>query len=592
MSARRILALFFAAFVIVEGRWHTQKREVASICDPITSSLLKVSCFCIKHSRESDAIKSADCFTTVEGVKPNDNIWDAFEQLKNSTKITLSNSKGHSLHYIPTYALKHLAGVVHIDVTYGTIKKIHRYAFANLSSVEEIGIRDSQVEVLESHAFANHKNLTTIKLDKNSIAEVNRDVFKNLPSLERLFLTENQITTIHDHAFVHLGSLKELEINMNKLFSLNSETFSGLKKLQKLDLSSNSLEVIGDNTFYPLKNLKSLNLDGNNIQMLDDKALRGLLKMQHLSLAHNKLSNTIDDEVFEGLPELMSLSLKANEITELNTKAMTPLLNNFYGEHGHLDVEDNNFPCSCKLDWFVQLMNRTASKVLKLSLENLKCIPDSKLQEQYNKMADAEKNSAPEVDAAEGGQAGDEYEYYDDTQLNGKLFYIDVIDLLHCGNSKPKVGSSISDITMPVTASKDTRVTSPSSPASNSVTHRPSANTKPRTVSPSNVPHTNQQENFGLLDLSKSETSPKPEEIDANEIASEDKPNSVTTSRLDNVSAKPVNVYDNMAADEAQPDKIKSQSSFHAELKDMPSNANKNVECVALISLICLRLFH
>ncbi|KAI5631691.1 leucine rich repeat domain-containing protein [Phthorimaea operculella] len=572
MSTRRILALFFAAFVLVEGRWHTQKREVASICDPINSSILKVSCFCIKQSRELDVIKSADCFVTTEGVKPNDNAWNAFEELKNSTKVTLSNSRGHALHYIPTHALKHLEGVMNIDVTYGTIKKIHRYAFANLSSVEEIGIRDSQVEVLEPHAFANHKSLSTIKLDKNNIAEINRDIFINLPSLERLFLTENQITTIHDHAFVHLSTLKELEINMNKLFSLNSETFSGLKKLQKLDLSSNNLEVIGDNTFYPLKNLKTLNLDGNNIQMLDEKAFRGLSKLQYLTLAHNKLSNTIDDEVFDGLQELMSLSLKANGITELNTKAMTPLLNNFYSEHGHLDVEDNNFPCNCKLDWFVQLMNRTKSKVLKISLENLKCIPDSKLQEQWNKMAEA--TPPQEVDPADGGQTGDEYEYYDDSQLNGKLFYIDVRDLIPCGNSKPKIGTSTRDFIMPAIVPKDTKVTSPSTAASNIITNRPSVNAIPKKGLPSNVPNNDQQENFGLLDLSKSETSPKPEEV-----TSEDKSSSV-------------NVYDNMAADEAKPDKLKTQRSFHAELKDMPSNSNKNVACVALISLTYLRLFH
>ncbi|XP_049875368.1 connectin-like [Pectinophora gossypiella] len=579
MSARRILTLIFVAFVLVEGRWH-QKRDTTSICDPSYNNPSKLLCYCVKDIRQQDQIRSADCYLTAEDVQNTDHAWDSFGILKTVSKLTITNTRGISLKYIPTHALRHLEGLILLDIKYGNIETIHPYAFSNLSSIEEISLRDSQIKVLEAHAFAHHKDLTEIKLDKNNIIEINRDVFIDLPSLERLFLTSNQITTIHDKAFVHLGNLRELEINENKLFSLNSETFSGLKKLLKLDLSNNNLEVIGDNTFLPLKNLQTLNLEGNKIQMLDEKAFKGLVKLYSLSLAHNKLSHIENVKTFEGLDALKSLSLRANNISELKSAVMDPLMKNLNGADGRLDIEDNNFPCSCELEWFMALMNRTRSKNLKISMENLKCMPDSKLRDKWTNLEETEKNSGMfEVDET---QSAAEYEYYDESQLNGKLFYTDVRDLI-CNTDKIEI---ITKAPSPTVAPQ--KITTPTLPTTKkSTTAAQSQRNKPI----ENIP------SHGVLDLSVDETTPKPNTKDVveNEIAPQKKPDSYTTTRLVTVSAKPIekkNVYEDMASDEAKPDKLKAQRSLQDEYKGPHSDGHKNAGCVALISLICFRLFH
>lgn len=337
MTVQRILTLC-ALFIIVDAKWHNiHKRETNNICELNFNTTNKIQCYCVKDAK--DAIVSADCCITKEDVKYGDPSWNSFTQLKKTHRLTLTNTRGFSINYIPTNALQHTKDLLKLNINHGNIKKIEAFAFANLSYIEEIFVRDSQVKTLGVNAFSHHKDLITINLERNKIVEINRNVFKHLPALEKIFLTSNKITTIHDRAFIELVNLRELEINLNSLFSLNSETFAGLRKLQKLDLSSNSLEVIGDNTFLPLVSLRSLNLDGNKIQMLDDKAFNGLSKMQFLSLAHNKLSDLDNVRCFEGLENLNSLSLRANSLRVLKSEVMAPILNNFYSFSSSLDVE-------------------------------------------------------------------------------------------------------------------------------------------------------------------------------------------------------------------------------------------------------------
>lgn len=337
----KIITLTCAATILAEAKWnHHQKRDIAlSICDPAYNNTNKVQCYCIKDSNEPDLVRSADCYLTNEGVNPKDVAWNEFKTIKNANKLTLTNTRGITLTYIPTTAIKLIDSVLKLDVKYANIETVKAFAFANSSTLQEITLRDNQIKTLEVNAFAHHRDVIIISLDTNNIVEINRNVFVDLPNIEKLYLTSNKITTIHDKAFLHLHNLRELEIDRNSLFSLNSETFSGLKKLQKLDLSGNSLEVIGDNTFLPLVNLESLNLEGNKIQMTDDKAFNGLKKLQSLSLAHNKLANLDNVKVFVGLKSLISLSLRGNQIRQLKPELMAPILVNFYGNTSSLDVE-------------------------------------------------------------------------------------------------------------------------------------------------------------------------------------------------------------------------------------------------------------
>ncbi|XP_063385017.1 connectin-like [Cydia fagiglandana] len=516
------------------------------------NNTLKIQCLCDKD--QANMIQSADCFVTTDNIYPDDPAWDQFSILKSTTKLSLSNARGKTLKYIPTKGLLKTKALTKIDVKYNNIQQIESYAFANLTELKEIYLKDNKIEVLEIKAFAHLKKLIKIVLDKNNIAEINRDVFYGLPNLQKLYLTTNMITTIHDRAFLNLNNLRLLEIDNNLLFSLNNETFSGLSNLEILDLSGNSLEVIGDNTFLPLKNLRSLNLEGNKIQMLDDKAFNGLGKLHSLTLANNKLTSIGSVRIFKVLKELTSLSLRDNQLQELNADAMAPILSNFYDAKSSLDVEGNNFPCNCRLEWFTTLLNKTQNKNLEIALENLKCTPDAKVSQLYAKATEVEKSQAIEEEPNQNA----DYEYYDDTQLNGKLFYIDLRILMNCTND-----SAI----QPMLSAKD------------------ASHENKRISTESKV---NKILNNELLDSNaKKETVTESKNKIVKPAVSDTKPNPYTTSRLATVSAKPEKkAYDEMAADEAKPDALRDQSDEH-----MPGNAQQNLACVAFtVTVLVSRL--
>lgn len=342
MTVSRILIIFSAALaaaVVVRGDLQKRNMLTHTICDPMYNNPSKVQCYCVKDVRDPITIRSAECFLSVEVVKPTDNSWELFETLKNALHLTFTNTRGIHLTYVPTKAISHTTALLKFEIKYGNIEKIPKYVFANSSTIEELHLRDNQIKIIEPYAFSHMKELTELNLDQNNVEEINRNVFIDLPSLEKLFFTNNKITTIHDRAFIHLLELRELELNMNKIFSLNNEAFNGLSKLMKLDLSNNKLEVIGDNTFSPLISLESLNLDSNMIQMIDDKGFKGLTKLQTLSLAHNKLTVLDNTNIFQDLHSLHALSLKGNELQELRPDLMSPVLKNFYDADSNLDVD-------------------------------------------------------------------------------------------------------------------------------------------------------------------------------------------------------------------------------------------------------------
>lgn len=215
-------------------------------------------------------------------------------------------------------------------------------------------------------------------------------------------------------------------------------------------------------------------------------------------------------------------------------------------------------------------MNKTLNKHLKITIENLKCVPDAALREAWTNTTenpDAEKNS-PQGFEDEEAQVP-EYEYYDETQLNGKLFYLDVRDNLNCNNNTKKI-------------TKDTT---------------PALKTKEETSRTTSTLPTHKVTNQGLLDLSLVDATTTAVETTALEMKAatnkreknDDK--EFTTTRLATVSAKPEEskIYEDMASDEGRPDKIKSHRSVMNEINDDKTNeANRSFSCVTLSIVMVL----
>lgn len=245
-----------------------------------------------------------------------------------------------------------------------------------------------------------------------------------------------------------------------------------------------------------------------------------------------------------------------------------------------LFFSDNSFPCDCRLEWFVNLMNRTESSHLKLSIENLKCTPSNDLREKWIKTVESDKN-AQDADEADGAQTGADYEYYDDTQLNGKLFYTDLRFLLNCTKHNaakltPTIPSaaitSPKTTTFAVDTTKQTVVTTHRPIEATQVAYKMSRDIQDMPVSTTEVTKASTHENV------------------------DNKPNPYTTSRLATVSANPINKkkFDDqeMASDEAVPDKIKAHRSVQEmkDIRDYPSNAaNKNIVSFLPLTILCIR---
>ncbi|XP_048483304.1 connectin [Plutella xylostella] len=583
MSLRIILLICVTALATAEAKYlnHHQKRDAgASICDKIYNNTNKVQCFCVKDNRKTNDIKSADCYLNKASIEENSPEWNAFEQLHSVDKLVFTTNKDVQLTYIPSKAIKHLKAAKRIDVKYASIKVVTPYSFANLSEVEEISLSDNQVQVLKKYSFAHHKALLTINLDTNDIVEINRDVFFDLPSLEKLFLTMNKITTIHDKAFVNLITLRELELDKNNIFSLNSETFAGLRHLLRLELSKNAIEVIGDNTFLPLKNLQYLNLEGNKIEMLDSKAFNGLSNLQHLSLALNKLSSIDSVNVFEGLRSLSSLSLRGNKLFEIKYEVVAPILSQFFGAKGTMDFEDNSFPCDCRLDWFMTFKNKTSNEALKLNIENLKCIPNAELSKAWEKIVENEKNNGASFEDEKTPNQNGDYEYYDDTQLEGKLFYIDIRDLLNCSKTVMHLSQSV-PLTPPIVEAETTTIKN--KPQYTLTTKKPEVYVSKKVF------------NKGILDLSLSETTEREEnDKKTKHTTSEEAKTTYSDNTASNDFDRNVlndgnsmddknSLHDDkeMASDEAVPDKL----NYHRDFEEEPKTRNMNAATSSSFSL-------
>lgn len=228
-------------------------------------------------------------------------------------------------------------------------------------------------------------------------------------------------------------------------------------------------------------------------------------------------------------------------------------------------------------------MNKTNSSHLKQALENLKCVPDPDLRERYNNSAPIFEDEQEEPSKTGGEETNADYEFYDDSQLDGKLFYTDLKFLLNCSGNVHASNVLISTTIKPVKVTVGTTTKATPSPIVTT--------TKPIGIT-----------NQGLLDLSLEET-PRTEpnkvtdkNVPENQERDDKKNNLYTTSRLATVSAKPMeNKYQehDMASDEAKPDKIKAHRSVQ-ELKDpsVSSDAKKHIcSLTLLIATVLLRLY-
>lgn len=241
----------------------------------------------------------------------------------------------------------------------------------------------------------------------------------------------------------------------------------------------------------------------------------------------------------------------------------------------------------------MSLMNKTQNNYLKRAIENLKCYPDTNLRELWSYTEEIEKNTAQIFVEEESQVSNNDYEYYDDSQLNGKLFYIDIRDLANCTNT-----SRIPNrVPIPINIANKAAVETTTKLTTKAFTS-PVPITKSTHTTEYEMLRSTQATPRVIVDETtkpKEETSGKPKQ--GTETKNKE---TFTTVRLATVSAKPIehNFDHDMASDEARPDKVKEHShrSIHEETKATPqinhNSACSNVISVSLVSMtLCFRLY-
>lgn len=252
-------------------------------------------------------------------------------------------------------------------------------------------------------------------------------------------------------------------------------------------------------------------------------------------------------------------------------------------------------------------MNKTQNNRQKLAIENLQCHPEPEIRDLYMKTEEAEKSMGQVFEDDEPQAQNADYEYYDVSQLNGKLFYVDMRYLLNC--TKP-----VEMWTAPPAPYVPTVPSAPSIPNVRipQVNKEMNTETKPKKTKVTPAPvmsvatiksKTNKVTNHGILNLNEEESTTATLETTINvddptfrdSARFDQRTNQFTTSRLATVSVKPLGdkkTYDEreMAADEAKPDQYKSHS-LQEDVKktddfNKGNNAQINLRSVSMLSVV------
>lgn len=236
---------------------------------------------------------------------------------------------------------------------------------------------------------------------------------------------------------------------------------------------------------------------------------------------------------------------------------------------------------------FISLKNKTENENLRLALDNLKCTPDEKLNEAWKKIVETEPKTIPEEDIVPPQTGQDsEYDYYDESQLNGKLFYVDIRHLLNCttGNDNNRASIKINQI------SKEA-VTRRIEQTPKEAKHTVAPKYKSENIT-----------NRGVLDLSFEDATVKDTEEprDAKYVQNLKEAERIPQKHTTGVAPVPPNIFKNthyedkdMASDEAASDKFLAHQRNHEYMKEEPeykSSAIRSTACILLVIPLIVNL--
>lgn len=166
-----------------------------------------------------------------------------------------------------------------------------KYGKGRLTELKEVDLSRIEINCIELNAFKELKQLTTLKLDYNEIAEIQFKLFYyQQDSLRYLNLNNNKLKEIPLEIRI-LSDLRELYLYGNMIKEIDSGTFIGVEYLVVLDLGNNAIEEIKEFLFGSMESLKVLKLNNNMLKKIHQKCFEPLISIEVIQLYDNDLTN-------------------------------------------------------------------------------------------------------------------------------------------------------------------------------------------------------------------------------------------------------------------------------------------------------------
>ncbi|XP_058807757.1 toll-like receptor 6 [Phymastichus coffea] len=237
---------------------------------------------------------------------------DTFAKL---ARLVLLDLSFNALTKVDAHVFRGLAQLQLLNLEHNQIDTLADECFGALGNLRSLALSHNRIARFEAAHSVGLALLDQFFLDENRLQYVHADAFANLTGLQDLRLSGNGLSEVPT-AVRALRNLKTLDLGNNKIANVNHESFAGLDKLSGLRLVDNKLENISRKAFSNMPALQILNLASNAIRHVEQGAFFKNNLLIAIRLDGNQLTEI--HGVFRNLPSLLMLNISDNKLLWFN----------------------------------------------------------------------------------------------------------------------------------------------------------------------------------------------------------------------------------------------------------------------------------
>ncbi|XP_021356440.1 uncharacterized protein LOC110452321 isoform X2 [Mizuhopecten yessoensis] len=257
------------------------------------------------------------------------------EKAFHTVSCSYLSMNGMQITHIPTGAFQFVSSRI-ISLQENAIAYIDIAAFDGISLSNDLLLYGNKMTTLRGNIFANNSVISrNLDLSQNSLSSLPNTAFDGLSSVKAIKLGENQMTEypatalsnknvqtvdVSDNiiaelslvAFLNQGTMKSLDLSNNLITNIIQGVFDPLVNLETLSLKNNSIGYVQPNSFSALGSLKTMDMSDNSMYFFP--SLPNMTELTSIDLSNNQLAAfeiaTFDE--FEGSTKFKTLTLTGN----------------------------------------------------------------------------------------------------------------------------------------------------------------------------------------------------------------------------------------------------------------------------------------